>query len=121
MHGNGPVLDEAILARPEVQKAIETCDTATVELPIANTDRCLGGRIAGTLARLYGDTGFARQGGLLDLRFVGSAGQSFGAFTLAGMRLTLTGKPTTTWVRACVAVKLSFWLPQKLRGIQQKT
>jgi glutamate synthase (ferredoxin) (EC 1.4.7.1) len=41
---------------------------------------------------LYGDTGFAQQGGQLDLRFVGSAGQSFGAFTLAGMRLTLTGE-----------------------------
>ncbi|MFS8871930.1 glutamate synthase-related protein [Synechococcus sp. R50.1] len=92
VHANGPVLDEQILAQPEVQKAVETCGTATVEIPIANTDRCVGGRIAGTLARLYGDTGFAQQGGQLDLRFVGSAGQSFGAFTLAGMRLTLTGE-----------------------------
>jgi len=92
VHSNGPVLDEQILAQPEVQKAVETCGTATVEIPIANTDRCVGGRIAGTLARLYGDTGFAQQGGQLDLRFVGSAGQSFGAFTLAGMRLTLTGE-----------------------------
>ncbi|HIK21100.1 MAG TPA: glutamate synthase subunit alpha [Synechococcus sp. M44_DOE_062] len=92
VHANGPVLDEQLLAQPEVLKAVETCGTATVEIPIANTDRCVGGRIAGTLARLYGDTGFAQQGGQLDLRFVGSAGQSFGAFTLAGMRLTLTGE-----------------------------
>ncbi len=92
VHSNGPVLDDEILAKPEIQKALETCDAATLETPIVNTDRCVGGRIAGTLARLHGDTGFAQQGGQLDLRFVGSAGQSFGAFTLAGMRLTLTGE-----------------------------
>ncbi|MEN9225857.1 MAG: glutamate synthase large subunit [Thermostichus sp. HHBFW_bins_43] len=92
VHSNGLVLDEEILAKPEVQKALDTCGTATVETPIVNTDRCVGGRIAGAIARLYGDTGFAQQGGRLDLRFRGSAGQSFGAFTLAGMRLTLTGE-----------------------------
>ncbi|MEN9277534.1 MAG: glutamate synthase large subunit [Thermostichus sp. DG_1_5_bins_95] len=92
VHSNGPVLDDEILARPEIQKALETCGTATLEISIVNTDRCVGGRIAGVIARLYGDTGFAQQGGQLDLRFVGSAGQSFAAFTLAGMRLTLIGE-----------------------------
>ncbi|MGQ9837986.1 MAG: glutamate synthase large subunit [Cyanobacteriota bacterium] len=92
VHSNGPVLDAEILAKPEIQKALQLCGTAMLETAIANTDRCVGGRIAGSIARLHGDTGFAQQGGQLSLRFIGTAGQSFGAFTLAGMRLTLIGE-----------------------------
>lgn len=89
VHSNGTVLDDAILARPEVQAAIEKQQTVELELPIANTDRTVGARIAGVIAKKYGNTGFEGQ---ITLNFRGSAGQSFGAFNLPGMILKLTGE-----------------------------
>lgn len=88
-HDNGPVLDDLILSDAEVQKAIKEHGQLHRVLPILNTDRSVGGRISGTIARLHGDTGF---GGELVLSFNGSAGQSFGAFNLQGMTLVLIGE-----------------------------
>ncbi|MDR7992431.1 glutamate synthase large subunit [Thermosynechococcus sp. TG252] len=89
VHSNGAVLDDEILARPEVQAAIEKQQTVELELPIVNTDRTVGARIAGAIAKKYGNTGFEGQ---ITLHFRGSAGQSFGAFNLPGMILNLTGE-----------------------------
>ena len=46
--------------------------------------------IAGAIARRYGDAGLPD--GTINLSFAGSAGQSFGAFNIAGLRLTLIGE-----------------------------
>jgi len=89
VHSNGAVLDDEILARPEVQTAIAKQQTVELELPIVNTDRTVGARIAGAIAKQYGNTGFEGQ---ITLNFYGSAGQSFGAFNLPGMILRLTGE-----------------------------
>jgi glutamate synthase (ferredoxin) len=56
---------------------------------IRNTDRAIGARLAGEIASRYGDSGLGD--GSIDLSFVGSAGQSFGAFNVHGLRMTLTG------------------------------
>lgn len=92
VHSNGPVLDDQLLSREDLQLAIKTAGSLTLSSRIVNTDRAVGGRIAGMIARQYGDTGFAEKGGSLNLVFTGSAGQSFGAFTLAGMTLTVIGE-----------------------------
>ena len=57
---------------------------------ITNTDRAIGARIAGAIARRCGDAGLPDL--TINLRFTGSAGQSFGAFNIAGLRLTLIGE-----------------------------
>ena len=66
--------------------------TAPIDVshPIRNHHLTVGGRIAGVIARAHGDTGLAP--GTVTLRFTGSAGQSFGAFTITGMRLELDGQ-----------------------------
>ena len=56
--------------------------------PIANTDRTFGAGIAGAIAARF-DRGLAD--GSVQLSMTGSAGQSFGAFSLPGMRLALIG------------------------------
>jgi glutamate synthase domain-containing protein 3 len=58
--------------------------------PIRNIDRTVGARIAGAIARKCGDAGLPP--GTITLRFVGSAGQSFGAWCVSGMRLLLSGE-----------------------------
>jgi len=88
-HSNGPVLDDEILADPEVAKVIEENDgKVKMSMDIRNTNRSLGGRLAGTIAARYGDHGFK---GELHLDFTGSAGQSFGVWNTGGVFLKVTG------------------------------
>ncbi|CAM9531954.1 unnamed protein product, partial [Hapterophycus canaliculatus] len=91
-HGNGPVLDDDILADPAVKACIEEGKELTREYPIANTDRSVGGRLSGSIAKQWGNKGFQSAGGDLELRFKGSAGQTFGAFNLPGVSLHLEGE-----------------------------
>ncbi len=58
--------------------------------PIRNTDRSIGARLSGRIARLHGDHGMADAP--IDLQFTGTAGQSFGGFLAGGLRLTLEGE-----------------------------
>ncbi len=68
---------------------------------ISNRDRTFGARLAGAIARRFGDAGLHAntdlaggngQGGeVLDIRLRGSAGQSFGAWSVPGIHLTLAG------------------------------
>ncbi|MEX1323475.1 MAG: glutamate synthase large subunit [Synechococcaceae cyanobacterium] len=87
-HGNGPILEDLLLADAEVMAAIEGHGSADRSLAIINTDRSVGARLAGEIAARHGNKGFR---GALDLRFEGAAGQSFGAFLLQGMNLHLVG------------------------------
>jgi len=89
IHSNGSVLDDQLLSDPEIQLCIRNQGSVTKDLEIVNTDRTVGARLAGAIAKQYGDTGFEGQ---ITINFRGAAGQSFGAFNLPGMTLILTGE-----------------------------
>ncbi|MBC1219351.1 glutamate synthase large subunit [Nostoc sp. UCD121] len=89
VHSNGVVLDDKFLADPDVQAAIRDQSTVTKTYPIVNTDRTVGTRLAGAIASQYGDSDFEGQ---INLNFIGSVGQSFGAFNLPGITLSLEGE-----------------------------
>ena len=71
-------------------EAIHAGSKVSAGFEIRNTDRSIGARLAGAIARSYGNAGLPE--GTINLSFAGSAGQSFGAFNIAGLRLTLTGE-----------------------------
>lgn len=83
-------LDREICNHPDVKAALESNsgDTA-VSFNIKNTDRSTGAMLAGDIARKYGNTGLE---GNLNVNVFGSAGQSFGAFNIPGMKVRLTGE-----------------------------
>ena len=89
VHSNGSVLDDQILSNAEIQAAIANQSSATYSVDVVNTDRTVGTRIAGAIAKQYGDAGFEGQ---ITLNFKGSVGQSFGAFILPGMAIHLEGE-----------------------------
>ncbi len=89
VHSNGPVLDDTLLQDAEVQAAIAQQTHLTKAATVINTDRTVGARVAGAIAKQYGNTGF---GGQLTFNFTGPVGQSFGAFNLPGMILNLSGE-----------------------------
>jgi glutamate synthase (ferredoxin) len=88
-HGNGVVLEDQLLTDPAVTEAIKGHGQLDRTLRILNTDRSVGARLAGEIAELHGNKGFA---GEINLQFDGAAGQSFGAFLLQGLNLRLVGE-----------------------------
>lgn len=70
--------------------AVDQRIPVVLEHAIHNTDRTTGARLAGEIARRYGDTGLPE--GTIRVTFHGSAGQSFGAFCINGVHLTLIGE-----------------------------
>ncbi len=89
VHSNGPVLDDQLLDDVEIQATIHNQSSVTKTYGVVNTDRTVGARLAGAIATQYGNTGFEGQ---INLNFKGSVGQSFGAFNLPGMTLSLEGE-----------------------------
>jgi glutamate synthase domain-containing protein 2/glutamate synthase domain-containing protein 1/glutamate synthase domain-containing protein 3 len=81
-------LDDQILRA--ASSAISSARPIALSYKIRNTDRAVGAKVAGEVARRHGNAGLADA--TIDLTFRGAAGQSFGAFALRGMRLTLIGE-----------------------------
>ncbi|KAL7508201.1 hypothetical protein ACHAXN_005280 [Cyclotella atomus] len=85
-------LDREICNHPDVKGAIEKNEagsSTTVNFNIKNTDRSTCAMLAGDIARKYGNRGLDCD---LDINIYGSAGQSFGAFALPGMKIRLEGE-----------------------------
>ncbi|MBR1511498.1 MAG: glutamate synthase subunit alpha, partial [Acidaminococcaceae bacterium] len=87
-HGIGETLDMSKLVRMckpalEHQKAIRS------RLRIRNTNRVTGTLLGSEITRRYGEAGLPED--TIRLSFVGSAGQSFGAFIPKGLTLSLEG------------------------------
>jgi glutamate synthase (ferredoxin) len=88
-HSNGAVLDDAMLSDGAILAAIRDQSVVMKDYAVVNTDRSVGTRVSGAIAKQYGDNGFK---GSLTFNFKGSIGQSFGAFILSGMTLNLEGE-----------------------------
>jgi len=74
----------------QVRPALEKGHPVRVETTIRNSDLTAGARIAGEIARRYGLEGLPE--GTVEIVYRGTAGQSFGAWCMAGMRLVLEGE-----------------------------
>jgi glutamate synthase domain-containing protein 2/glutamate synthase domain-containing protein 1/glutamate synthase domain-containing protein 3 len=73
----------------EAEQALNGERSVLTQHIISNADRTIGATLAGEIARRYGNAGLP--GVSITCTFHGSAGQSFGAFCLPGMRLILHG------------------------------
>ena len=72
------------------QDAIKQGKEVSLEYAIANTDRSVGAMLSGIIAGKYGAAGLPDH--TLNLKFKGSAGQSFGAFLMRGVTFRLEGE-----------------------------
>ena len=72
------------------QAAIEQQQEVSLDYAIANTDRSVGAMLSGEIAKRYGNTGLPEH--TLNIKFKGSAGQSFGAFLAHGVHFRLEGE-----------------------------
>ena len=81
-------LDEEILA--DLRPYLDSGLPFSGNYPIHNHHLTVGAGVAGAIVQRTGDTGLSA--GSVRLRFTGTAGQSFGAFTCRGMHLELEGE-----------------------------
>lgn len=70
--------------------AIDNGKEVSLDYAITNTDRSVGAMLSGVVAAKYGNDGLPDQS--VNVRFKGSAGQSFGAFLAHGISFRLEGE-----------------------------
>ena len=87
-HGLESSLDMTTIL-PMCKPAIERGEKVEATLPIRNVNRVVGTITGSEVTRKYGQKGLPDD--TINLKFLGSAGQSFGAFVPRGMTLTLEG------------------------------
>ena len=86
-HGLERALDNQLIEL--CQAALNHQSPVQLDLPICNTNRTVGTMLSGEVARRYGAEGLPED--TIQIKFTGSAGQSFGAFLAKGISLTLEG------------------------------
>ncbi len=86
------ILDDVLDCRiiKASRAAIEQGEEVTLDFPIHNTDRAVGSMLSGVIAGKYGNDGLAEE--TINVKFKGSAGQSFGAFLAKGVSFKLEGE-----------------------------
>jgi len=70
-------------------EAVTEMRGSTGNYSIRNTDRSVGARLSGLIARLHGNIGLEHAP--IHLTFTGTAGQSFGVWNAGGLNMVLTG------------------------------
>ena len=87
-HDIDRVMDTAILSA--VRDTLENRKEISLEYAIANTDRSVGAMLSGAVVSRYGQAGLPDH--TIQVKFKGSAGQSFGAFLAHGISFRLEGE-----------------------------
>jgi glutamate synthase (NADPH/NADH) large chain len=87
-HGLSDVLDLRLISQS--QEALERQKTVKLIAHINNTNRTVGAMLSGEVAKRYGSQGLPDR--TISIECFGTAGQSFGAFLMAGIYLKLMGQ-----------------------------
>ncbi|WP_159217563.1 hypothetical protein, partial [Klebsiella pneumoniae] len=69
-------------------------EAVKAELPIINTDRSTGTMLSNEICKVYKDQGLPQP---MQVKFNGSAGQSFGAFLTKGVYFEVEGDANDYW------------------------
>ena len=87
-HELDDILDRQIMRASE--SSIEHKEQVNLDYAIKNTDRACGTMLSGAIAMKYGEEGLPDS--TINVKFKGSAGQSFGAFLVKGVHFKLEGE-----------------------------
>ncbi|MCD8296794.1 MAG: glutamate synthase large subunit, partial [Prevotella sp.] len=88
IHDLDNILDRQIIRSS--MRAIDNKEEVNLDYAIKNTDRAAGTMLSGLIAEKYGEQGLPDS--TVNIKFKGSAGQSFGAFLVRGVSFKLEGE-----------------------------
>ncbi len=94
------------------QKAIDDQEEVNLDYAIKNTDRAVGTMLSGVIAKKYGEAGLPD--GTINIKFKGSAGQSFGAFAVRGLNLKLEGECNDYFGKGLSGGRISILPPARI-------
>ncbi len=106
-HELGDVLDQQLIRG--AQNAIERQDEVSLDFAIKNTDRAVGAMLSGMIAQRYGEQGLPDK--TINVKFKGSAGQSFGAFLTRGVDFKLEGETNDYFAKGLSGGRISILPP----------
>ena len=106
-HELGDVLDQHLIRG--AQNAIERQDEVNLDFAIKNTDRAVGTMLSGMIAQKYGEAGLPDK--TINVKFKGSAGQSFGAFLVSGVDFKLEGEANDYFAKGLSGGRISILPP----------
>jgi len=81
------ILDRKLIAQAQI--ALDRGAPLRIVTPIKNTDRAVGAMLSGEIAKRYGHEGLPDD--TINVKFTGTAGQSFGAWLARGVTFELEG------------------------------
>ncbi len=108
-HGLDVALDRKLIKL--AKSALEETKKVQVEVGISNRNRTVGTMLGSEVSRKYGAKGLPED--TIQIKFKGSAGQSFGAFVPKGMTLTLEGDANDYVGKGLSGGKLIVYPPQE--------
>lgn len=107
IHNLDNVLDQQIIRG--AQRAIENQEEVNLDFAIKNTDRAAGAMLSGMIAEKYGEAGLPDK--TVNVKFKGSAGQSFGAFLVKGVDFKLEGETNDYFAKGLSGGRISILPP----------
>ncbi len=116
-HGLQHALDNTHLLKI-CQPAIDNGTKVKAELPIINVNRVVGTITGSEISRKYGSKGLPED--TIDLKFNGSAGQSFAAFTPPGMTFRLEGDANDYVGKGLSGSKVIIYPPRGSKFVPEK-
>jgi glutamate synthase (NADPH/NADH) large chain len=102
-----------------VYPAIETLSGGCFEFEVHNYHRSIGARVSGEIARLHGNEGM--RDAPIDMNLTGTAGQSFGAWNVAGLNLNLVGDANDYVGKGMCGGRITIRPPEDARYIARET
>ena len=105
----GTVLDQQMIS--SANKAIEQEEEINLDYAIKNTDRAVGAMLSGTIAKKYGLAGLPDD--TINVKFKGSAGQSFGAFLVKGVTFKLEGETNDYFAKGLSGGRIAILPPTR--------
>ena len=107
IHDLDNVLDQQLIRG--AQRAIENQEEVNLDFAIKNTDRAAGVMLSGMIAKKYGESGLPDK--TVNVKFKGSAGQSFGAFLVKGVDFKLEGETNDYFAKGLSGGRVSILPP----------
>ena len=97
--------------------AVENKQKISLGYEIINTHRATGAMLSGAIAKRWGAEGLPE--GTIDIAFRGSAGQSFGAFLMKGVRFSLEGEANDYLGKGLSGGVISVFPPSRSRFVSE--
>ena len=108
-HDQSACLDPILIQK--AHKALQNQEAQEIAMPIRNRNRSVGARLSYEVSRRYGSRGLPRD--TIRCRFVGSAGQSFGAFLAPGITFDLEGDANDYFAKGLSGGRIIVYPPRE--------